>query len=116
VKPLAIHHVAINVSNLDEALSFYENALGFERRQDRPDFGFAGAWLDAGDGQLHLIEAEPPAGVGQHFAVGVADLDAAVAELRRAGYKLSDPAPVATSRQAFVSDPSGNLVELHETR
>jgi hypothetical protein len=27
---------------------------------------------------------------------------------------VSDPKPVATSRQAFVSDPSGNLVEFHQ--
>ena len=27
---------------------------------------------------------------------------------------MSDPSPVATNRQAFLHDPSGNLVELHE--
>jgi glyoxylase I family protein len=114
MKPLAIHHVAINVRNLDEALTFYEDVLGFVQRRDRPDFSFGGAWLDAGGQQLHLLEAEPPASVGQHFAVRVADLDATVAELRASGHTLSDPSPVATNRQAFISDPSGNVVELHE--
>ena len=28
--------------------------------------------------------------------------------------KRSDPKPVGTSRQTFVTDPSGNLVELHQ--
>ena len=44
----------------------------------------------------------------------VADLDAAVAELRDHGLDVSDPSPVASNRQAFVHDPAGNMVELHE--
>jgi glyoxylase I family protein len=114
VKPVAIHHVSINVRDLDEALGFYEGALGFVRRNDRPDFGFPGAWLDAGGQQLHLIEAEAPPNLGQHFAVRVDDLDAVVAELRERGYQPSEPSPVANSHQAFIGDPSGNVVELHE--
>jgi catechol 2,3-dioxygenase-like lactoylglutathione lyase family enzyme len=114
VKPLAIHHVAINVHDLDEALEFYEGALGLVRRDDRPDFGFRGAWLDVGQQQLHLIEAEAPSNLGQHFAIRVTDLDAIVAELREHGHRTTDPSPVAISRQAFISDPSGNVVELHE--
>jgi hypothetical protein len=27
---------------------------------------------------------------------------------------VSDPSPVGTGRQAFLHDPSGNLVELHQ--
>jgi len=114
VKAVAIHHVAINVRDLDEALSFDVGALGMLRRDDRPDFGFPGAWLDVGEQQLHLIVAEAPPNVGQHFAVVVADLDAVIADLRARGHRPSDPSPVATSRQAFISDPSGNVVELHE--
>jgi glyoxylase I family protein len=114
VKPLAVHHVAINVPDLEEALVFYEGSLGFVRRDDRPDFGFPGAWLDVGDQQLHLVEAEAPPNVGQHFAVRVDDLDAVIAELRAGGHRPSDPSPVGTGRQAFITDPSGNVVELHE--
>lgn len=114
VQPLAIHHVSINVNDVDAALRFYVDGLGFAPRGDRPDFGLGGAWLDAGGQQLHLIEAPAPESRGQHFAVQVADLDATVAELRERGLDVSDPKPVATSRQAFVSDPSGNLVELHQ--
>jgi catechol 2,3-dioxygenase-like lactoylglutathione lyase family enzyme len=114
MEPLAIHHVAINVRNLHEALEFYEDDLGLVRRTDRPDFGFGGSWLDAGGQQLHLIEAEPPANVGQHFALRVADLGATIAQLRSAGHSVSDPSPVGNSLQAFLSDPSGNVVELHQ--
>lgn len=35
------------------------------------------------------------------------------ARRRRRGLDVSDPRPVGTSLQAFVSDPSGNLIELH---
>jgi glyoxylase I family protein len=114
MRPLAVHHVSINVDDVPAALAFYTDVLGLEVRPDRPDFGFGGAWLDAGGQQVHLIEGQPPAPVGQHFALQVDDLAAAVAELRGQGLRVSDPSPVATSLQAFVSDPAGNVVELHE--
>jgi glyoxylase I family protein len=44
----------------------------------------------------------------------VADLNATVARLREEGLSVGDPSPVGTGRQAFVRDPSGNLVELHQ--
>jgi glyoxylase I family protein len=114
MRPIAVHHVSINVSDVDEAAHFYIEQLGLVRREDRPDFGFAGAWLDAGNQQVHLIEGEPPAAVGQHFALQVNDLDNVIAELRTQGVTVSDVSPVGTGRQAFLSDPSGNGIELHE--
>ena len=57
--------------------------------------------------------ATPPA-LGQHFAIRVADLDGAVAELRAGGIELADPSPVGPGRQTFVADPAGNTVELYE--
>jgi catechol 2,3-dioxygenase-like lactoylglutathione lyase family enzyme len=112
---LGIHHVAIAVTDLEDASRFYEEVLGFARRDDRPDLAVAGAWLDTGSGQqLHLLQAEPAENVGQHFAVLVDDLDARVAELRQMGIDISDPSPVGRARQSFLRDPSGNVVELHE--
>ena len=115
MRPLAVHHVSINVENVDEAIDFYTGTLGLELRTDRPDFGFGGAWLDAGGQQVHLIEGKTPAGHGQHFALLVESLDETVSELRGRGIEVSDPRPVGTSRQSFVSDPAGNLIELHES-
>lgn len=114
MRSLAVHHVSINVRDVDEAARFYIGRLGLTRRADRPDFGFAGAWLDAGSQQVHLIEGQPPAALGQHFALQVDDLDAAIAELRAGGVTVTDASPVGAGRQAFLSDPSGNGVELHE--
>ena len=114
MQPLAVHHVSINVSDVDEALRFYVDVLGLTPRTDRPDFGFGGAWLDVGGQQVHLIEAAPPPNVGQHFAVQVGDLAAVIDELRGRDIKVSDASPVGTGLQAFLSDPSGNVVELHQ--
>jgi glyoxylase I family protein len=114
VRATGVHHVSINVSDVDEAIRFYTEVLGLTVRGDRPDFGIGGAWLDVGGQQVHLIEAPVPAGLGQHFAVVVEDLDAAVADLRAGGVEVGDPSPVGTGRQAFLTDPSGNLVELHQ--
>jgi catechol 2,3-dioxygenase-like lactoylglutathione lyase family enzyme len=114
MQPVGVHHVSINVSDVGEALRFYTDVLGFTARTDRPDFGFGGAWLDAGPQQVHLIEAAPPPNVGQHFAVQVGDLATVIAELRDGGVEVSDASPVGTGLQAFLTDPSGNVVELHE--
>jgi catechol 2,3-dioxygenase-like lactoylglutathione lyase family enzyme len=114
MQPLGVHHVSINVHDADEALTFYTDVLGLTPRTDRPDFGFAGAWLDIGGQQVHLIEGDVPEGHGQHFAIHVADLDATVAELRARGIDVGDPKPVGRSRQTFVFDPSGNMIELHQ--
>ena len=114
MQSLGVHHVSVNVHDVEEAIAFYTEVLGLTVRSDRPDFGFGGAWLDIGDAQVHLIEAAVPDDRGQHFAVRVGDLDAAVAELRARGVEVGDPTPVGTSRQAFLHDPSGNLIELHQ--
>jgi glyoxylase I family protein len=115
VQPVGIHHVSINVVDVDAALRFYVDVLGLTQRSDRPDFGFGGAWLDAGGQQVHLIEAPGPDDRGQHFALQVADLDTTIAELRAGGTTVSDASPVGTNRQAFLHDPSGNLVELQQS-
>lgn len=114
MQPLAIHHVSVNVSDVDTALAFYTDVLGGTLRSDRPDFGFGGAWIDLGGQQVHLIEAPVPANVGQHFAIQVADIQATIGELRGRGLTVSDASPVATNLQAFLNDPSGNAIEIHQ--
>ncbi len=114
MEPLGVHHVSINVDDVDAALRFYTEVLGLTPRDDRPDFGFPGAWLDAGGQQVHLIGGSVPKGEGQHFALLVRDLTATVDELRDRGLQVGDPSAVGSGQQAFVVDPSGNLVELHQ--
>lgn len=114
VKPLAVHHVSINVDDVPAAVAFYTDVLGLEVRGDRPDFGFGGAWLDAGGQQVHLIEAPVPPNQGQHFALEVESLAAVVEDLRGRGVKVSDPVRVGTGLQSFLNDPAGNTVELQQ--
>jgi glyoxylase I family protein len=114
MQALGIHHVSINVTDTAAAVDFYTTVLGLTVRTDRPDFSFGGAWLNLGSQQVHLLEIDLPTQKGQHFAMWVADLDAAVAEIRSHGVAVSDPKPVGPGRQAFLHDPSANLVELNE--
>jgi glyoxylase I family protein len=117
VEPVGVDHVAINVPDVPGAIAFYTETLGLAQNHTRPDFGFPGAWLDTANGQqVHLIEAEVPKNVGQHFALVFDDLGAAVTELRARGLRVSDPIPVGTTgrQQAFTTDPYGNGIELHQ--
>jgi catechol 2,3-dioxygenase-like lactoylglutathione lyase family enzyme len=114
MKLVGVHHVSLNVDDVDSALAFYVGTLGLVVRSDRPDLGFAGAWLDAGDQQVHLIDAPIPTHQGQHFALRVDDLEATINELRDDGVDVSDAIRIGTGRQAFLHDPAGNLVELHQ--
>ena len=112
--PLAVHHVALNVTDADAGIAFYTDVLGGTVRDDRPDFGIGGAWIDLGSTQVHLVELPAPPSIGQHFAILYADLDEVVAELRERGIEVDDPVITGPNRQTFVSDPSGNTVELHQ--
>jgi glyoxylase I family protein len=113
--PRGIDHVALNVPDVPAALAFYTDVLGLTQRDDRPDFGIAGAWLNAGEQQVHLIELPPPTNMGQHFALLYDDLTDVVAQLRAQGLTVSDPATSSPGRQqAFTNDPWGNAIELHQ--
>ena len=114
-------HIAISVTDLDEARDFYCDLLGFEVLP-RPDFGFPGLWLRVGTLQLHLglVDEAPSAGAGfPHFALYVPsdEFDATIESMRAAGVKmLGEPSsrvdfgtPV---RAAFITDPAGNAIEL----
>jgi catechol 2,3-dioxygenase-like lactoylglutathione lyase family enzyme len=114
MEPVAIHHVSVNISELDRALAFYTGTLGGTVRDDRPDFSFAGAWINLGTQQVHLIQASVPPNLGQHFAIQVNDVHAVVNELRSKGLDVADPVRVGSDLQTFVSDPDDNVIELHE--
>jgi catechol 2,3-dioxygenase-like lactoylglutathione lyase family enzyme len=114
MEPLAVHHVAVNVDDAEKGIAFYTDVLGGTLRDDRPDFGIGGAWVQFGVTQVHLIELAAPPKMGQHFAVLVADIDDAVRELRGKGLAVDDPKVVGTDLQTFVEDPFGNAIEIHQ--
>jgi catechol 2,3-dioxygenase-like lactoylglutathione lyase family enzyme len=113
--PTGLDHVALNVPDVPAAVEFYTKVLGLVQNFERPDFGFPGAWLDVGGQQVHLIELPAPPNMGQHFALLYDDITAVVNELRAHGLEVTDPVPSGSHRrQAFVSDPWGNGIELHQ--
>ncbi|HEX9259415.1 MAG TPA: VOC family protein [Acidimicrobiales bacterium] len=111
-----VHHVALNVRDLDEALAFYTGPMGFTILP-RPDFGIPGAWLQAGGSQVHLVAV--PDGVPddhfQHFALQVRDLDECIEALEAAAVTVERLRHTpGAGRQAFLHDPSGNRIELNQ--
>jgi catechol 2,3-dioxygenase-like lactoylglutathione lyase family enzyme len=110
-----VHHVSLNVADAAVAGRFYTEVLGLDVL-DRPDFGIPGMWLACGTTQIHLIEQpghEAPE--GQHFAFLVEDIAASRSSLQAAGVEVTEPSEIpGVGRQAFLHDPSGNLIELNQ--
>ena len=117
MEAVGIHHVALCVQDVDDALDFYCGKLGFTQIKERPDFGgFPGAWIHAGANQIHLMQIpEVRPDQLQHFALEVRDLDAVVVELEAAGVDVRRASYTpGAGRQAFLRDPSGNGIELNQ--
>lgn len=113
---LGVHHVSLNVDDLEASLAFYVDQLGLEVLP-RPDFGFPGAWLRSGAQELHLMQVEDHvAPKGQHFAFRVTDLDGTLEALQAQGIEVSKAFELPSGRQAFLHDPAGNMLELNEPK
>ena len=122
----SLHHVAVCVTDIERAKQFYGGVLGL-KEMARPPFPFGGAWYEMPDGrQFHLIVHERPRTLrgtteidlrDGHLALGVTDFDRAVAHLRAAGVAcVVRPENVTPWKQAYVTDPDGNVVELNSLR
>jgi catechol 2,3-dioxygenase-like lactoylglutathione lyase family enzyme len=119
MKILSIDHVQIAMPAGEEAQarSFYILQLGFAEIPKPPDLAKrGGVWFQAGTVQLHLgVEADFRPARKAHPAFLVDDLDALIANVRRAGYETdtSQP-PLDGYKRAHVFDPFGNRIELME--
>jgi catechol 2,3-dioxygenase-like lactoylglutathione lyase family enzyme len=119
MRVLDIDHAAIKTARLAETQAFFVEVLGL-RVGPRPAFDFAGAWLYAGDKDVvHLVETDhdklpSPAASINHFALRVANFDAALARLRALAVPFElDVTPGGELRQIYVTDPNGVRVELN---
>ena len=110
-----IHHVSINVKDVDTAVTFYTEVLGLDLL-DRPDLGFPGAWLRAGEQEVHLLGIDSGEPLKeQHFAFAVQDLEHVRERLQAAGIKCSRPNEIpGVCVQSFTHDPSGNMLEFNQ--
>jgi len=110
-----VHHVSINVDDVDTAGRFYIDALEMTQLA-RPDFGFPGMWLRCGEQEIHLIKVDGHvAPKGQHFALRVDDVEAARQQLLAKGVEVSRVLEIpGAGRQVFLHDPAGNMIELNQ--
>jgi catechol 2,3-dioxygenase-like lactoylglutathione lyase family enzyme len=55
-----LNHYLLVAKNLEKTKKFYEKVLGLKVARERPDFGFPGYWLKAGDNIcVHLASQAP---------------------------------------------------------
>ncbi len=113
----SIQHVNVMVDDLAAAIEFYGGVLGLERAAT-PELGFPAQFFSVGDGQeIHVNELGDVHPERSHFCLRLGDfnavfaraLDGDVFETETWGRARRLPTGVM---QAFVRDPSGNLIEL----
>jgi methylmalonyl-CoA/ethylmalonyl-CoA epimerase len=127
-----INHIAIIVPDIDEALSFYHDALGMDLSHVEPneEQGVVVAFLPAGETEVELVEpVNPETGVARflskrgpglhHICFEVSDVEATLARLATRGVDpINREASIGTGgkKAAFIHPRStyGVLVELYE--
>ncbi len=125
-----IDHIGVAVASLDEALTFYRDALGLDVQppEEVASQGVRAHFLTAGEAAVELLEATSPdspiakflarRGAGlHHVALRVDDVAAALAALKARGVRLIDEVPRPGAHGALVafihpSSTHGVLVEL----
>lgn len=118
-----IGHIHLKVSDLERALYFYRDLLGFELTTM---YGSQAAFLSAGGYHHHIglntwhSKGMPPAPVRAAGLYHTAflyptrkDLAAIVERLIKAGYPLSGASDHGVSEAIYLNDPDGNGVELY---
>jgi methylmalonyl-CoA/ethylmalonyl-CoA epimerase len=127
-----IHHVAMLVEDLDQALAFWRDGLGLAMSdlQDVPAEQSQVAFLPTGESEVELIRpTSDDSGIAKylakrgpgmhHLCVEVDDLLAMLARLKGQGIRLINEEPRTTTegrQYAFVHPESTNgvLVELYQ--
>ncbi|RYD53443.1 MAG: glyoxalase [Sphingobacteriales bacterium] len=125
-KQTRIGHVHLKVSDLDRALGFYQELLGFEITAR---YGSQAVFISAGGYHHHIglntwhSKGAPPApvnGVGlYHTAILYPtrkDLAAILQRLLKAKYPLTGASDHGVSEAIYLNDPDGNGVELYWDR
>jgi catechol 2,3-dioxygenase-like lactoylglutathione lyase family enzyme len=110
------------VDDVDEAVRFYRDRLGFAVEMHNPS-KFAALSLGdlrlllnvPGAGSAGKAGGDPKPGGWSRFQIETDDLDAMIARLREAGATFrGETAEAGAGRQILLEDPSGNVVELFE--
>jgi len=112
-------HVALLVSDLDRAATFYQDLLGLAPAPR--SLNFPGLWFQIGDFQIHLMQCDhwqAPCprpdkwGRNPHVALQVDELTALKNRLLERDY----PVQMSSSGRAalFTQDPDGNIIEVSQ--
>ncbi|MDQ3179287.1 MAG: methylmalonyl-CoA epimerase [Acidobacteriota bacterium] len=127
---MKINHLGIATKGIDEALKFWENALGLKNVHTEvvEDQKVRVAMLPIGESRIELLEAtaedspiakflEKRGGGIHHIAVEVEDIEAALAKLKAEGMRLIDEKPRIGAEGCLVafvhpSSANGVLLEL----
>lgn len=121
-----IGHIHLKVSDLDKALTFYRDMLGFEVMQR---YGSQAVFLSAGGYHHHIglntwdsLNGGPPAPGTTglfHAAILYPDrrsLGDALRRLVEADYPLDGASDHGVSEALYLRDPDGNGIELYRDR
>lgn len=121
-----IGHVHLKVADLDRALRFYRDVLGFAVTQR---YGTQAAFLSAGGYHHHIglntwdsagATPPPPGHTGLYHTAFLypdrASLGAVLARVLAAGFALDGAADHGVSEAVYLRDPDGNGVELYRDR
>jgi catechol 2,3-dioxygenase len=123
---IRVGHVHLKVSDLEQAIAFYRDVLGFTLTQK---FGDAAAFLGAGGYHHHVglntwhSKGGPmpaPNATGLYHAAFLfadrASLGAAIKRVLDAGITLDGAADHGVSEAVYLRDPDGNGIELYRDR
>ncbi len=116
-----VAHICIGALDLAAAERFYCGALGMEKKfrfiKEGRDFGF---YLAAGNGTYIEVFSQDAVEAGakpllKHICLEVEDIDAAIRRISEAGVEIT-PKKMGADRswQAWITDPSGVRIELHQ--
>ena len=121
-----VGHVHLKVSDLERAIAFYRDVLGFELTQR---YGAQAAFLSAGGYHHHIglntWESQggsaPPRGATGLYHVAIvyptrSELADALRRLIDAGVQLEGASDHGVSEALYLRDPDGNGVELYWDR
>ena len=121
-----IGHVHLRVSDLERAIAFYVDALGFELMQR---YGTQAAFVSAGGYHHHiglntwhsLGGSPPPPGHTGLYHVAIRyptrkDLANAVRHLLDVGVRINGASDHGVSEAIYLSDPDQNGIELYRDR
>ena len=127
---IRVGHVHLRVSDLDRAMAFYRDVLGFDVTAYGPDYGLPGAAFLSSGGYHHHIglnswtsEGGTPPPEGHtglyHFAVLYPDhreLGHAVGRLLESGHPIDGAEDHGATVSVYLRDPDGNGIELYYDR